>query len=162
MALERPEAGYVWLHVPLRDSVDVVITGEVHSWWAHWGGSSGGKQNRGVRCLRREDLACAWCASGQVPRVRYVLPVRVGSDLRLVELGRVQHTMLALLDQTGGLIGRRVRLVREWAAKNAPIQVVSQGREHLSPEQLIDLEEFVSNLGRAELAMVRPPRFPEA
>lgn len=160
MPLERPEAGYVWLHVPLKEAVDVVIVGDVHTWYAHWGGVGGGRQNRGVRCLRNEGLACAWCASGQAPRARYVMPVHVGSDLRLVELGRVQYSMLSMLNDNGGLIGRRVRLVREWVAKNAPIQVRSLGREHLSDEQVIDLEEFVGCLGRAELAMVKPPKNP--
>lgn len=162
MPLERPEAGYVWLHVPLKEAVDVVIVGDVHTWYAHWGGVGGGRQNRGVRCLRNEGLACAWCASGQAPRARYVMPVHVGSDLRLVELGRVQYSMLSMLNDNGGLVGRRVRLVREWVAKNAPIQVRPLGKEHLSPEQVIDLEEFVGCLGRAELAMVKPPKSPVA
>lgn len=157
MALERPETGYVWQHVPLSQSVECVIVGEVHSWWAHWVGSRGGKQNRGMRCIRPEGIACAWCAGGHVPRVRYVLPIHVGGELRLLELGRVQFSMLSMLEETGGLVGRRIIVVREWPAKNAPIQLRPAGSERLSEEQIVDIEQFVTQLGRHELAANRPP-----
>lgn len=157
MPLERPETGYVWQHVPLSQAVECVIVGEVHSWWAHWVGNRGGKQNRGIRCVRPESVACAWCAGGHVPRVRYVLPILVGTDLRLIELGRVQYTILSMMQESGGLVGRRIVVVREWAAKNAPIQVRPAGQERLSPEQVVCVEQFVSQLGRHELAIIRPP-----
>lgn len=155
MALERPEAGYVWLHVPLREAVEVVIVGEVHSWWMHWAAVDR-KARRGVRCARREHLACALCEGGQAPRVRYVLPVHVAGALRLVEVGRVQYSTLAMMEENGGLVGRRCVVVREYAAKNAAIVLRPAGRETVSAEQVVDISEFVGQLGRIELAAVQP------
>lgn len=158
MALEKPEPGYVWLHVPRKEAVDVVMCGEIHSWWSHWTGVPGGRQSQAVRCVKRELGDCAWCAVGHEARVRYVFPVLLGADLRLVELGRVQYATLSLLVQEGSVIGRKLKLVREWDAKNAPIQVVPLGRSHVSREQLVDLAEVVDGLGRGQLALMRVPQ----
>jgi hypothetical protein len=158
MALEQPEAGYVWLHVPRREAVDVVMCGEIHSWWSHWTGTPGGRQSQAVRCVRREVGECAWCAVGHEHRVRYVFPALLGADLRLVELGRVQYATLSLLVQEGSVIGRKLKLVREWDAKNAPIQVVPLGRAHVSREQIVCIEDHVAQLGRGQLALMRVPQ----
>lgn len=158
MPLERPEPGYVWLHVPRKEAVDLVVVGEVHSYWSHWTGTPGGRQTQSVRCVRQEAGNCAWCEQGYEARVRYVFPALVGDDLRLVELGRVQYPMLAMLVQESGWIGRKLKLVREWDAKNARIQIRPAGKGHVSAEQVVDLEDFVANLGVGQLKLLKVPQ----
>lgn len=168
MPLEQPEAGYQWSHVPLREARDVVVVGEPHSWWAHWTGGGGARGNRAVRCLAREGEPCAWCVARQSPACRYVLPVWLidydpetrepsFSELRVLELGKPQYSILVMLDKEGGLVGRRLRLVRERPKLNATIQVRPIGREHVSDEARADIADFVRNLGRSELAVARAP-----
>jgi hypothetical protein len=76
----------------------------------------------------------------------------------LLELGRVQYPILAMCEQEGGLVGRRLRLSREYAAKNAAIQVLPMGRDHVSQEQLVCLADYVAQLGLVQLKLLRVPQ----
>lgn len=158
MALEAPESGYVWLHVSHREAVDVVVVGEVHTWWTHWTGFPGGKLSQAVRCVRAEVGECAWCEAAHERRARYVIPVMLGEDLRLLEVGRVQYPILSLLVQEPGWIGRRLKIAKSDARKNATITLRPVGREHVSAEMVIDIEDFVYDLGRGQLALMRVPQ----
>lgn len=159
MALERPEAGWVWLHVPRREPVDVVVLGDICTWWAHFVRAAPGlKKVSAVRCGRSDAGAdCAWCAAEVGHRARYVFPCRAGESVRLVELGRVQYSTLAMVYESGRWIGRRLRLRREWDAVNARIVVEVLGVEVVSPESVLDCSEYVAGLGASEARMIRPP-----
>lgn len=156
MALEMPESGFVWLKVPLQGEVRCTVVGEVHTWWSHWQRMPGGRGVQAVRCARAVGVACAWCDAGFPRRARYVFPVRVEGEVRVVEVGRVQYPTLKLL-VAEGFTGRVLRLKRTHAAKNAEIQMFPAGKEHVSDESLVCCEEFVSNLGVGQLKLLQPP-----
>lgn len=157
MALEAPEAGWVWLHVPRRDPVDVIVLGDICTWWAHFTRPNGGKRTVAVRCVAGGPEGCSWCAAEVGRKARYVFPVKTGEVTRLVELGRVQYATLAMIYDAGRWVGSRLRLRREWDAVNARIAVDFLGREHLSEELWLDCSDYVSSLGLAEYRMHRPP-----
>lgn len=157
MPLERPEPGFVWLHVPRKGSVDVVVCGELYTWWAHWAVIPGTRRQEAVRCARADGGICAWCDGDYGRRARYVFPVRVGDAVRLVELGRVQYSSLAMVWEEGRWIGARFRLEREWDAANARIRVTYVGREVLSEEVQVDISEYVSTLGLSASQRWSPP-----
>lgn len=158
MALEKPDSGYCWHHVPARGELLVTVVGDVHTWWQHWGHGGPRRGGQPVRCLMRERGSCEWCAAGQEARARYVFPGRVAGTYGLVELGRVQYAMLAVVYQEKRWIGARLRLAKEWESKNARISCVFLGREHVSPEEVIDCSDYVRTLGLAAVGVVHPLR----
>jgi hypothetical protein len=159
MALERPEQGYVWLRVPLEGDVHVTIVGAIHTWWSHWHRPPGGRTQQAVRCVRSVGVACAWCDAGFERRARYVLPVRVDGELRVLELGRVQYSNLSLVaNSPDGEVGAKLRLWRPYRARNAEIMVMPCGREHVSEEARVDLTDYVSQLGLTQLKMLTAPK----
>lgn len=158
MPLERPEEGWVWLHVPRKEPVTVIVCGDIYTWWAHFARVPGLRTARAVRCRRADGQPCDWCDREIGRRARYVFPVRVGEGMRLVELGRVQFSMLDMLYQSGRWIGRRLKLSREWDAQNARILVEPLGMEALTDESTVDVGEFVASLGMTEAATIRPPQ----
>ena len=111
-----------------------------------------------MRCCLREAGSCAWCGVGTSPRARYVLAVRQISTgaVLLLELGRVQFTWLEVWTQRG-LVGTRFVAKKAWRGKNAPIELVFRGREHVSPEEVHDLAEYVQLLGLEQLRLMTPP-----
>lgn len=158
MALERPEPGWVWLHVPRKEAVDVVVCSDIHTWWAHFTRLPGQRVARAVRCAQADGESCEWCESQIGRRARYVFAVRVADQVRLVELGRVQFPQLQVFYSAGlsRWLGTRLRLSREWDAANARIEVLYQGRENLSDECVVDPGDYVAGLGQAERRMFRP------
>lgn len=154
MALEAPEEGWVWLQVPLSESVDVVVVGDVETWHTHWYRGPLCKGSIAVRCVKEERGVCEWCRAGYERRARYVFPVRVDEDVRLVELGRVQYPALSGIVQFERWLGSRLRLVRERPVKNAPIQLRRIGAEVLPEEAVIDISQVVAGLGMSNLRML--------
>lgn len=157
MPLEAPESGFVWLHVPRRDPVDVVVVSDVHTWFAHFVRVPGLKGARAARCLKADGGECAFCSQEIGRRARYVFAVRMGDATRVVELGRVQYPTLAMIYDGGRWVGSRLRLAREWDAANARIAVSYLGREAVSAEVILDIADFVAGLGQAEARSMRPP-----
>lgn len=157
MPLERPEAGWVWLHVPRKDPVDVVAISDICTWWAHFVRVPGARSARAVRCLAADGHECGWCAAQIGRRARYVFAVRVGELVRLVELGRVQFPLLQIMYDGGRWLGTRVQLAREWDAANARISIEFRGREVISDEVVVDIAEHVASLGLAEARTIKPP-----
>lgn len=156
MPLERPEAGWVWLHVPRREAVEVVVVSDIHTWWAHFVRVPGLRSARAARCLAADGLACQWCDDHVGRRARYVFAVRVGENLRLIELGRVQFPTLSMMYESGRWLGTRMELRREWDAANARIAVTPRGREVVTEEVTVDIGEFVAGLGMAEARQLKP------
>lgn len=156
MPLERPEAGFVWLHVPRRESVEVVVCSDIHTWWAHFVRVPGLRAARAVRCLQSDGLTCEWCEAHVGRRARYVFAVRMGENLRLIELGRVQFPVLSMIYEGGRWLGSRLELRREWDAANARIQVTPRGREVITPEMEVEIGEHVAALGLAEAKSCKP------
>lgn len=157
MALEMPESGFVWLKVPLQGEVLVTVVGEIHTWWSHWQRMPGSRATQAVRCQQALGVACAWCDAGFDRRARYVFPVRVDGEVRVVEVGRVQYPTLKLLVGEGWL-GRVIRLKRAYAAKNAEIVLFPVRRESVSEEAQVDVEEFVSRLGVGQMKLLPAPQ----
>lgn len=158
MALEAPESGFVWLHVPRREPVEVVVVSDVHTWHAHFVRVPGLKGARAARCLKPDGGECSLCEEQIGRRARYVFAVRVAESLRLVEMGRVQYPTLAAIYDSGRWLGARLTLAKEWDAANARISVIYQGREHVSAEVEVDIGDFVAGLGMAEARTFRAPR----
>lgn len=158
MPLEAPESGFVWLHVPRRESVEVVVISDVHTWHAHFVRVPGLKGCRAARCLRADGGECQLCEEQIGRRARYVFAVRSGDAVRLVELGRVQYPVLAAIYDSGRWLGARLKLTKEWDAANARIAVIPCGREHVSAEVEVDIGDFVAGLGMAEARTFRAPR----
>lgn len=161
MALERPEPGYVWLHVPRREPVEVTVVGDICTWWAHFSRMPGARGMTALRCLRSEGQGCAWCDASVGKRARYVFPVQLHDEarsLRLLEVGRVQYPQLSMVYTEGRWMGSRWRIRKEWDAANARIDMAYLGREHLSTEAVIDVTEYVETLGRAELRSAKKPQ----
>lgn len=156
MALEMPEAGFVWLKVPLQGEVRCTVVGEVHTWWSHWQRMPGGRGAQAVRCARALGVSCAWCDGGFPRRARYVFPVLVEGEVRVVEVGRVQYPMLKLV-VAEGIVGRVLRLKRTHAAKNAEIQLFAVAREAVGEEARVCVEAFTENLGVGQLKLLQPP-----
>lgn len=157
MPLEAPETGFVWLHVPRREPVDVVVVSDVHTWFAHFVRVPGLKGCRAARCLKQDGAECSFCAAEIGRRARYVFAVRAGDATRLVELGRVQYPTLSMIYEGGRWVGSRLRLAREWDAVNARIAVAFLGREVISDEVAVEIGDYVASLGRSEAASMRPP-----
>lgn len=158
MPLDRPEAGWVWLHVPRREPVEVVVVGDVCTWWAHFHKPiANSKQVRAIRCVAADGAPCAWCDAEIGRRARYVFPVRVADAVRLVELGRVQYPLLAVLYDSGRWVGRRIKLRREWDAANARISLEPVGFEVITSEVQVDCADYVGTLGAAEARTIKPP-----
>lgn len=158
MPVERPEPGYQWLRVPVKGEVVVTVIGECWCWWCHWTGGKSRRLNRAVRCLRSDGAECAWCQAGYTRNCRYVLPVLDGDRRLLVEFSKVVYPVLSMLEDAGGLPGRRIRLVRAQECKNGRIDIEPVGKGHYSPEQAWDIQAIVRELGRSELAVSGPPR----
>lgn len=156
MALERPEAGWVWLHVPRRDPVEVVVISDIHTWWAHFVRVPGAKAAKAVRCLAADGRPCEWCDAQVGRRARYVFAVRTADQVRLVELGRVQFPLLQVMYDGGRWIGTRMELRREWDAANARITIVPRGREVITDEVMVDIGDHVAGLGLAEARSLKP------
>lgn len=151
MALDRPESGFIWLHVAADAPVECVINGSIETWWAHFVRQPGAKKVLAVRCFKPDGDECAWCIGQVGVRARYVVPVLVDGAQRLVELGRVQYGALRMLSESaGGEVGKRIRLQHEWKARNAPIVVSPLGREVITAEMVVDVADFVDTLGRSE------------
>lgn len=151
MALDRPESGFIWLHVPPGAPIECVVNGSIETWWAHFVRQPGARKVIAVRCFKGDMVTCPWCEGQVGVRARYVVPVLVDGAQRLVELGRVQYGSLRMLSESvGGEVGKRIRLSHEWNAKNAPIVVLPLGREVITAEMVVDVREFVDTLGRAE------------
>lgn len=157
MPLEAPETGFVWLHVPRREPVDVVVVSDIATWWAHFVRVPGLKAARAARCLKADGLECSFCAQEVGRRARYVFAVRTGEAVRLVELGRVQYPTLSMIYDGGRWLGSRLRLAREWDAANARIAVSFLGREAISPEVEVQVGEYVAGLGQAEARAFKVP-----
>lgn len=157
MPLERPEAGFVWLHVPINESVVVVAVSDIHTWWAHFVRPNGQRVAKAVRCVAADGAECEWCNAQVGRRARYVFAVRTEDQVRLVELGRVQFPTLSLMYDGGRWLGSRMELRREWAAKNARIAVIPRGREAISDELVVEIGDHVDGLGLAEARQLRPP-----
>jgi len=157
MALERPESGLTWMRVPVKESAVVTVLGQVVTYWTHWIQRPGGQRAQPVRCVRWEAGRCAVCERGQPRRVRYVVPVRRDGVPMLLELGRVQYPVLHLVFGQDDWLGRKLRVSREWPARNAPIVVVPVGREHVSEEEKWDVSAEVGELGRGQLSLVDVP-----
>lgn len=156
--LIAPEPGWLWVHPPLQGELRGTICGLVRCYESHWYRPAGGKVPRAVRCVRREAGECDWCSAGYERRVRYVLPLAMEQGVRLVELSRTVYTLLSMIREGGGEVGRKVIITRERPFKNAPLLLVPGGREHVSAEQVVDIADFVRGLGREALALVdRPP-----
>ena len=157
MPLEQPESGWRWLHVTDGEGSELVAVSDVETYWSHWVRQPG-RGGQAVRCVAKESGGCAWCGVGTAPRARYVLAVRRCSDasVLLLELGRVQYTWLSVWVERG-LVGTRFRAKKAWRGKNAPIELVYLGREHVSPEQVHDLSEYVQLLGLEQLRLFSPP-----
>lgn len=157
MPLDRPEEGWVWLHVPRREGVEVVVLGDIHTWWAHFARVPGLRAAKAVRCLKADGAPCEWCDREIGRRARYVFPVRAGDVPRLVELGRVQYPELSMIYGAGRWLGARLRLEKEWDAPNARIRVTYLGREVITTEAEVDVGVYVSQLGFQELRTIKPP-----
>lgn len=157
MPLEKPESGWRWLHVTDGEGSELVAVSDVETYWSHWVRTPG-RGGQAVRCCLREAGSCAWCGVGTSPRARYVLAVKQVSTgaVMLLELGRVQFTWLEVWTQRG-LIGTRFVAKKAWRGKNAPIELVYRGREHVSPEEVQDLGEYVQLLGLEQLRLMVPP-----
>ena len=153
MALVAPEDGWVWISVPAAECLDVLVVGEIHTWWSHWYRAPGEKRAAAMRCVLDERGKCDLCRAGYERRARYVFPVEHDAQVRLVELGRVQFPALAMLEQFGEVVGARLRLVRERPVQNAPIQVRKVGAEIVPPERRHDVEGFVATLGVVQLRL---------
>lgn len=154
MPLVAPEEGWVWLSVPLHECVDVVVLGEIHSWFTHW---YRGPQCRGslaVRCVKEERGDCDWCRAEYQRRVRYVFPVRVDDQVRCCELGAPQYPSLSAISTFERWVGSRLRLARERPVKNAPILVRRIGEEVVPPEAVVDCSGLVAGLGLSNLRML--------
>src|SRR6266478_3776787 len=134
MPLEVPESGFVWLHVPRKEPVDVVVVSDIHTWHAHFVRVPGMKGARAARCLRADGGSCQFCIAEIGRRARYVVAVKVGESVRLVEFGRVQYPQLSLIYNGGRWLGSRLRLAREWDAANARISITFLGREVVTSE----------------------------
>lgn len=158
MPLVAPEEGWVWLSVPLNESVDIVVLGEIHHWFTHW---YRGPQCRGsvaVRCVKEERGECDWCRAEYAQRVRYVFPVRADDQVRLCELGAPQYPSLLAITTFDRWVGSRLRLVRERPVKNAPILVRRIGEEVVPPEAVVDCSGLVAGLGLSNLRMLDVPQ----
>jgi hypothetical protein len=156
--LLRPEPGWLWVHPPLQGELVGVICGEIRCYETHWYRPAGGKVPRAVRCVRREVGECDWCTARYERRVRYVVPLLLESGVRLVELSRTVYTLLSMIREGGGEVGRRITIARERPFKNAPLVVVPGGRMHVGEEQVVDIRDYVMGLGREALALCdRPP-----
>lgn len=134
MALIKPESGVLFLRVPLAEAVIATVVGEAHSYQTHWVGLRGFKQRMAARCQMSDEKPCAICADGNGWKARYMLPVRVDGELRVLELGKPQWGWLEVQDALGSWVGARIRVGRERAQKNGVITVTTVGREHVSPE----------------------------
>lgn len=157
MPLEKPESGWRWLHVTDGEGCELVAVSDVETYWSHWVKQPGGR-GQALRCRLREAGACAWCGVGTSPRARYVLAVRKTSsgEVLLMELGRVQFTHLEVWESRG-MVGTRFVARKAWRGKNAPIELTYRGREHVSPEEVRDIAEYVQLLGLEQLRMMTPP-----
>jgi hypothetical protein len=151
-----PEAGFVWGKYPLEGDLVLTVVGEIHSYVSHWAYYPASRKTQMVRCRAAVGVACAWCDAGYAKRVRFVFPAVVDGELRVWEMGRVQHPMLKLLVAEGWL-GRTLRVRRAYRAKNAEVQVFPISRVHVSVESVVDVEEFVAGLGGGQLALLPPP-----
>lgn len=154
MGLVAPEEGHVWWTCPLQDGQEVVVCGELHSWFTHWYRGPLCRGSIAVRCVREERGDCDWCTAQYERRVRYVFPILVEGDCRVVELGRVQYPSLCSIMAFHDWVGARLWLVRERPQKNAPIKVRRVGQEIIRPDQLVDLTTFVQGLGLSNLRML--------
>lgn len=146
MALVAPEDGFHFAKVPLTGVLRAVVIGEVHSFWSHWYRIHGTKRVVAVRCLRDIEDGCFWCEREFRRSVRYLLPVRIDGQPRVLEFGRVQYPALATIEAFGGLVGVELECGRESAYRNSPIQVRSVGRERVPPEAVVDLTAFVASV----------------
>jgi hypothetical protein len=131
--IPNPEPGWVWWHAPLVGETDVVIAGAICWYWAHFSRVNSGRVVA-VRCLQGSD-----------------------GEACLTEWHRPQHAVLRALEESGRVIGRRLRVRRAYAKRNAEILLDPVGMEHVSPEQVLDPSEYVSLLGRAEYERYPPP-----
>lgn len=155
--LERPEADWMWVHVPLRGELSGVICGEVQVYHTHWYVAPGGKRAQAVRCVRWEVGACDWCGAGYKRRTRYVIPLLIGEGARLIEVGRTCYTALAMIRESGREVGAQIVFTRERPQANAPILICPLGRGHVSPEQVVDIVDHVRGLGRQALRLIDSP-----
>jgi hypothetical protein len=156
MAFFAPETGFVWGKVPMEGSVRCTTIGEVHAWWSHWCRPHPKGPVQCVRCVQAVGVACAWCDAGYQKRARYVFPALVQGEVRVFEVGRVQFSMIRQLREEG-FVGRVLELRKAWKAKNAEIVILPVGRERVSDEVRIDVEQFVSELGGGQLLLISPP-----
>jgi hypothetical protein len=155
--IPNPEPGWVWWHAPLVGETDVVIAGAICWYWAHFSRVNSGRVVA-VRCLQGSDgEACRWCEATIGRRLCLVVPLLVAGQARLTEWHRPQHAVLRALEESGRVIGRRLRVRRAYAKRNAEILLDPVGMEHVSPEQVLDPSEYVSLLGRAEYERYPPP-----
>lgn len=156
MALESPEAGFIWGKVPLEGDLVITVVGDIQTYWSHWDRVPGRGPAQMVRCARAEGVACAWCDAGYPRRARYVFPALLDGELRVWEMGRVQFPTLKLLAAEGWL-GRVLRIRRAFRAKNAEILVFPAGRQSVGEEVVCDVSDFVAALGQGQMRLLPKP-----
>lgn len=148
MPLIKPESGVLFLKVPLSEPVIATVVGEAHSYQVHWVKTRGRREQLAARCQMSDGKPCAICADAKGWKARYVLPVRVEGELRIVELGKPQWGWLEVQDVMGSWVGTRVRIGRERPAKNAVITITTVGREHVSEELRFDAAGIAATEGQ--------------
>lgn len=133
-----------WLKVGVVP-LEVVILGGA-AWASHWDP----KLSRSRRC---GGAACALCAKGGRPQLRYVFLVRLtdGTEAWL-ELREAQYRdLLDLQEVYGDLVGMRVRVYKSTPHPRAKVVLERVGGEAVPHER--DVSNFVSRLGLPPLLM---------
>lgn len=89
------------------------------AWFSHWDG----KKNESYRCIGH---GCTACAGGSSADVRYVLLVgeMASTERHWLELRRRHYIFLEKIESVhGSVVGARISVRKEWAAKNSPVAV---------------------------------------
>jgi len=154
MPLEAPESGWVWVSVPLDEAIDLIVVGDVQTWYSHWYRAPGARRPEALRCVLADAGRCELCRAGYERRARYVLPVRQGGELRCVEFGRVQYPALCLLQECGGVVGSVLRVTRERPHKSAPIRLREIDRVVVPESERVDLTGYVSAIGLIQMRLL--------
>lgn len=133
-----------WVRVSIVPQEVTILGGS--AWASHWDS----KLSRSRRC---GGAACALCAKGAVPQLRYVFLVRLrdGTEAWL-ELRETQYRDLVELQEVyGSLLGMRLRIYKESAHVRARVVIERVGAEFVQFER--DVSSFVSRLGLPPLLL---------
>lgn len=133
-----------WLKVGVIP-LEVVILGGA-AWASHWDPNLG----RSRRCA---GAACALCAKGGRPQLRYVFLVRLtdGTEAWL-ELREAQYRdLLDLQEVYGDLVGMRLRVYKSTPHPRAKVVLERVGAEAVPYER--DVSNFVARLGLPPLLL---------